>query len=133
MANAVYPKFLENLLSGTAYDLTDGSLKMVLVDLDNYTYDAAHDFLDDVSAGARVATSGALQNVTVTSGKFNADNITLSSVPANDSVEAVILYYDNGSGAEASSPLIAYWDNGISVTPDGNNIIITIPTDAFTI
>jgi hypothetical protein len=128
MANAKYPKFLESLLGGTAWDLTDGSLKMALIDTADYTYNAAHDFWDDASAGL-VGTAVALTGVTVTNGKFTADNPTFTSV-AGDQFEAVIAYYDTGT--PGTSPLVAYWD-GISVTPDGGNVVVTIPADAFSL
>jgi hypothetical protein len=71
MANAIYPKFKEALLQGDIA-LDTANVKAVLVDLADYTYSAAHDFLDDVAAGGRVATSGNLASKTFTDGVFDS-------------------------------------------------------------
>jgi hypothetical protein len=92
------------------------------VDTSDYTYSAAHDFLDDVASGSRVATSGALTNTTVTNGTFDADDVTFSSVTGDQS-EALIFYLHTGT--ESTSRLVAYIDTGVTglpVTPNGGNI-----------
>lgn len=125
MANAIYPLYKQALLDASAnVDLNDGDVRVILVDTNDYTYSAAHDFLDDVAAGSRVATSGALQNTTVTNGTFDADDITLSSV-SGDQSEALIIYIHTGN--EATSRLVAYIDTGVTglpITPNGGNINI---------
>lgn len=124
MANALYPSFKQLLLQGDI-DLLVDNIKVVLVDSADYTYSSAHDFLDDVAAGARVGTSGNLANKTATSGVFDADNITISAV-TGDVSEALIIYKDSGSAA--TSPLIAFIDTGVTglpVTPNGGDITIT--------
>lgn len=126
MANAIYPLYKQALLDDSAnIDLNDGDVRVILVDTDDYTYSAAHDFLDDVPSGARVATSSALQNTTVTNGTFDADDITLSTVTGDQS-EALIIYIH--TGVEGTSRLVAYLDTsitGLPVTPNGGNIILT--------
>ena len=123
MANAIYPKYREALLDGSSnIDLNDGDVRVILVDTNDYTYSSAHDFLDDVASGARVATSSALTNTTVTNGTFDADDVTFSSVTGDQS-EALIIYIHTGS--EATSRLVAYIDTGVTglpVTPNGGNI-----------
>lgn len=124
MSNAIYPKFKEALLDGSSnIDLNDGTVKVILVDTADYTYSAAHDFLDDVAAGARVATA-TLANTTVTNGLFDADDATFTSV-TGDTSEALIIYIDTGS--ESTSRLVAYIDTGVTglpVTPNGGNIAL---------
>lgn len=126
MANLIYPKFKEALLDGLSNtDLNDGTVKVALIDTGTYTYNAAHDFLDDVSGV--VGTAVTLTNTTVTSGLFDADDVTFTAVSGN-SVEALIIYIDTGSSA--TSRLVAYLDTsitGLPVTPDGANIVITWP------
>jgi hypothetical protein len=125
MASALYTPFKKLLLDGDIDLLTD-NIKVVLVDAADYTFSAAHDFLDDVAAGARVATSGNLANKTTTGGAFDSDNVTFSAV-TGDVSEALIIYKD--SGAAATSPLIAYIDtatSGLPVTPNGGDITITV-------
>lgn len=120
MASGLYVKTKKLMLDGDI-DLLVDNLKAVLVDTADYTVDLTnHDYLDDVPAGARVATSGNLANKTTTGGIFDADDVTLTSV-TGDSCEAVIIYKD--TTVASTSPLIAYVD-GISVTPDGGNIVI---------
>lgn len=123
MANALYPKFKEGLLtSASNYDIEAGNVKCVLIDLADYTYSSAHDFLDDVIAGARVATSANLGSKTITNGLFDAADTSFAAA-TGDVSEAIILYVDTGSAA--TSPLIAYFDTsitGIPVTPNGGDI-----------
>lgn len=126
MANAVYPKYKEALLTGsTNISLTSGTVKAVLVDLADYTYSAAHDFLDDVPSGARVGTPQTIGSVTVTAGLFDGADITFPSV-TGDQAEAIVIYIDTGS--EATSRLVAFLDTGVTglpVTPNGGNIGVT--------
>lgn len=121
MASTVYPKAKEAFLKGDL-DL-DGDVRCILVDLADYTYSAAHDFLDDVPSGARVAVSGALANKTMTNGVFDADDVTLSAVTGDPS-EAIIIY--RHTGTESTSNLVAFIDSatGLPVTPNGGNITI---------
>ena len=132
MANALYPKYKELLLnpgtlgttSGTAVDLADDTIKVALVDTGTYTYSTAHDFYDDVSS-AVVGTPQTLASKTVTSGVFDAADVTFTAVSGN-SVEALVIYKDTGTAS--TSPLIAYIDTvstGLPVTPNGGNITVT--------
>lgn len=122
MANAIYPKWKEALVQASANSALTGNVKAVLVDLADYTYSSAHDFLDDVPVAARVATSANLSTKTYVNGLFDADNATFSAV-TGDISEAVILYVD--SGTEGTSRLIAFFDTGVTglpVTPNGGDI-----------
>jgi hypothetical protein len=124
MANAIYPKFKEALLDGlTNIDINDGTVKVALVDTGTYTYNAAHDFYDDVTGV--VGTPQTIANTTVTNGLFDGDDVTFTAV-AGATVEALIIYIDTGSAA--TSRLVAYIDTGVTnlpVTPNGGNIGIT--------
>jgi hypothetical protein len=126
MANAVYPKYKELLLgTQTASSLTAGTVKVALIDTADYTYNAAHDFYDDVSAGV-VGTPQTIANVTVTNGLFDGDNVTFSAV-TGDPCEALVIYIDT-AGAAGTDPLVAYIDTGVTglpVTPNGGDITIT--------
>jgi hypothetical protein len=123
MANAFYPKYLENLLEADI-DIPVDNIKIVLVDLGAYTYSAAHEFLSDIPVGARIATSGNLANKTITSGVVDADNVTFSAV-TGASVEAYVVYQD--TGVAATSRLIIFVDaaTGLPVTPNGGDITLT--------
>lgn len=124
MADALYGLGRQKILEGSIAMLTD-NIKVVLVDLADYTLAIdTHDFLDDIPAGARVATSGNMASKTSTLGVFDAANITYSSV-SGDVSEALVIYKDTGTAS--TSPLIAYIDSatGLPVTPNGGDITIT--------
>lgn len=123
MANAFYPKYLENILEADI-DIPVDNIKVVLVDLGAYTYNAAHEFLSDIPVGARIATSGNLANKTITGGVVDADNMTFSAV-SGASIEAYVVYQD--TGVAATSRLIIFVDTatGLPVTPNGGDITMT--------
>ncbi len=135
MANVIYPKFKQALLQG---DISGGldavNVKAVMVDLADYTYSAAHDFLDDVPVAARVATSGNLASKTFTDGTFDCADFTFTAV-TGDPVEALIIYHDSGSAA--TSYLIAFYDTGVPgfpFTPSGADVTVTVnPSGLFTL
>jgi hypothetical protein len=122
MASILYPKAKEAFLSGSI-NLSSDTIKCVLIDTADYTYSAAHDFLDDVAAGARVGTAQTLGSKTVTNGIFDAADATFTSV-TGDVCEAILIYKDTGT--ESTSNLIALIDTatGLPVTPNGGNISI---------
>ncbi len=122
MANALYDKGRQKFLEGSIDWLND-TIKVILVDAADYTFSQTHEFLSDVLAAARVATSGALTGKTSGSGIADAADVTFSAV-SGDPSEALILYKD--TGVEATSPLIAYIDSatGLPVTPNGGDITV---------
>lgn len=124
MANAIYDKARESFLKGEIAIATD-NIKVVLVDTASYTVDTAtHQYLSDISAGMRVATSGNLASKTTTGGVFDAADVTFTAVSGAQS-EALVIYQDTGSAA--TSRLIAYIDTatGLPVTPGGGDITVT--------
>jgi hypothetical protein len=122
MANALYPKFKEALLKADV-DLEGGTVKAVLVDTGTYTYNAAHDFFDDVSGV--VGTAATLASKTFTNGTFDAADTAFAAIASGNSIEAIIIYVDSGSAA--TSPLVCYLDTGITGLPR------TPSNDTFTI
>lgn len=127
MANQLYPKAKEDFISGNI-DLTSDTIKIVLVDTADYTFDSAHEDLADVAGAGRVATA-TLGSKTVTSGVFDAADATFSNV-TGDQAEALIIYKD--SGVEATSRLIAYIDTatGLPITPGGGDITVAFSDGA---
>jgi hypothetical protein len=123
MVNAIYPLYKQALLDADAnVDLIAQNVKAALIDLADYTFSAAHDFLNDVPAGARVAISPNLTGKTVTNGTFDCDNFSWTAV-TGDISEAVIFYID--TGVETTSRLVAFLDTGITglpITPNGGDI-----------
>lgn len=100
-----------------------GTLKVVLIDTADYTYDPAHDFYSDASAGA-VGTPTTLASQTYVDGLLDAVNTTIPEV-TGDPCEALILFLDTGT--PSTSRLVAYMDNGVTglpVTPNGGDIVL---------
>lgn len=126
MANALYAKAKANFLNGNI-DMTTNNIKCVLADTADYTADVTStgdEFLSDVTAAGRVATSGNFTTKSTTGGVFDADDVTLSSV-SGDQSEAIVIYEDD-AGASTTLYLIAYIDTatGLPVTPNGGDITI---------
>lgn len=124
MANALFDKARQRYLEGQFVWSTD-TIKAVLVDTGTYTVNlSSHEYLADVGAGSRIATSGAFAGKATTGGAADANDVTFTSV-TGASIEAIIIYKDTGS--DATSPLIAYIDTatGLPITPNGGDIIVT--------
>jgi tartrate dehydratase alpha subunit/fumarate hydratase class I-like protein len=124
MANGLYAKGREEILKGNI-DLENDTIKAVCVDTATYTVNLNTDEdLADIPSGERVATSSAL-TVTVSGGTVDVADFTFSSV-SGDEFEAVVFYKDTGSAA--TSTLILYIDTatGLSFTPSGGDIDVTI-------
>lgn len=124
MANALFDKARQRFLEGQFNWNTD-TIKAALVDTGTYTPNlSAHEFLSDISTGARVAMSGAFTGKTTTGGAADANDITYTSV-TGPSIEAIVIFKDTGT--DSTSPLIAYIDTatGLPITPNGGDIIVT--------
>jgi hypothetical protein len=132
MANAFYPIYKQNLLAGTAgYDLDNDTVNdgpyAALIDTGTYTYNAAHDFYNDLSG--IVGTDQRIAAPTVALGVFDGNDLTFPSV-SGASCEALIIYRHN-AGANSTWPLVLFYDDtsgtGLPVTPNSGNITITWP------
>lgn len=125
MANALYPKWKEQLLQFTANNnLSSGTVKVALVDTGVYTYNSADQFYSTLSS-AVVGTPQTIGSKTFTNGVFDGADATFTAVTGN-SVEALVLYVDTGTAS--TSPLVAFIDTsvtGLPVTPNGGDISIT--------
>lgn len=133
MANAVYPKYKEGILqSASNTNLSSGSVKLYLTRTAVYTYASSHQFLSDIT-GRHATASDALASKTLTDGTFDAADFQFTA-PASDgnAYNACVLAVDTGSAA--TSPVIAYYDTGVTglpVTPNGGNINITVNASGF--
>lgn len=123
MASAWYPKFKEALLTGaTNSNPSTGTVKAALIDTADEAYNAADQFLSDVTGAGIVATSAAFTTKTFTNGVFDADDISFTGVTGDQS-EALIIYIDTGSSA--TSRLMLFIDTasaGLPVTPNGGAV-----------
>lgn len=107
MGNVVYPKALEAFL-GADIDLLVDTIKVLPVS-STYVYNAAHDFLDDVGAGARIDAAATLAGKTVTGGVFDSStNPTFNGISNVETLDALIVYQH--TGVESTSHLIAFID-----------------------
>ena len=128
MANAIYPKYKAQALIG-AIDIRAQNIKAILLDgTSDYVYSAAHEFLSDVAAGARVKKTGLLlgKTVNLTTGAFDSDDPTAEAV-TGENISRLILYIEGAS--DATSRLIMFMDTGITTvpfTPDGSDIRVIV-------
>lgn len=125
MANLLYTPFVNSYLTGgaNAVDFDTDDIRVILIDVADYTLDATnHDFLDDIPGAARVATV-ALTGESVTGRVFDANDAVFTSV-TGDVSEALVIY--KHTGTEGTSRLIAYIDTatGLPVTPNGADITV---------
>jgi hypothetical protein len=125
MANALYPKWKEQLLQFTTNNnLSAGTVKVALVDTGVYTYSSADQFYSSVSA-AVVGTPQTIGSKTFANGVFDGADVSFTAVTGN-TVEALVIYVDTGTAG--TSPLVAYIDTsvtGLPVTPNGGDITVT--------
>lgn len=126
----MYPEALDALLVG-GIDVIADSVRALLVD-SGYTYNVAHDFLDDVAGGARVGTAVALTGKSIASGEFFASPATIPAIAFGDTVTGVILYQHTGT--ESTSHLIAHIDLQADKVPisrltNGGDIVLTWPSN----
>lgn len=98
-----------------------------------YVFSQAHDFLDDIDSGDRLATVD-LTNVTFgvsLESYLDADDPTYLT-PAVGTVVAFAIY--NDSGVENTSPLILFIDSGITLpitTESGRDLEITFNSNGI--
>lgn len=128
MANTLYPLWKEGVIQASANTSLGGTVKAVLVDTGAYTYSTAHQF-----ASSLTGTAGTAQTIgtkTYVAGLFKGANVTFTAVPTGTStgtaLEAIVIYIDTGTAA--TSPLVAYFDTGVTglpVTPNGGDITIS--------
>lgn len=131
MASTIYTP-AKAKLSARTVNLTTDTIKAVLVDTGAYTFSAAHEFLSDIPAGARIATSPALGGKSDYYGFFDANDVTFTAVATGTGTgaasEAIVLFKDTGTAGTSS--LVAFLDNGtgLPVTSNGGDITVTWPT-----
>jgi hypothetical protein len=105
---------------------TTVDVKLLLIDLDDYAYSDAHEFLSDIAAGI-IATSPALTGKTVSDlGAFDCDDPVFAAVAGNQS-EALICFIDTGT--PSTSRLVVFQDTGVTglpITPNGGDITLTV-------
>ena len=119
------------LLTGQI-DVTDGTLSAVLLD-EGYVVDGAHDMLDDVAGGYRIATA-LVSGVSVVDGEVYG-SVTFTAVAAGPTCTGLWFFMDTGTAA--TSRLVAYTDqygdhrpiSSDPIVPNGANVVLTWPAN----
>ncbi len=129
MANVLYPKAKEDFLAGNL-NLSSNTVTIALVDTGVYTFSSAHEDRADIPNSAVVATAN-LASKTITSGVFDADDASFTSV-SGANCEALIIYHTDVQGGNTTSRLIAYVDSasGLPILPNGGDITVRFSAGA---
>jgi hypothetical protein len=123
MANGFYQFGMQAFARGeVVWKASGGSnIRTALVDTADYTVDlAAHDFMNDVAAGAREETSANMTLVDAAlDGVVDANDVTFTGT-AGDQCEAILVY--KFVTADADSVPLFWWDtaSGLPVTLGGD-------------
>ena len=131
MANQVFPLAREGFANA---EIAWGTAVIKSALVRNYTYNASHKFVSDITAsGATLhATSTALTSKTYALGVLDAADLTFSSVTANATNHYILIFQSSavtgGADVAASAQrVIALLDTvtNIPVQPNGGNVVIT--------
>jgi len=124
MANALYAKGRQNFAEGGIAWLT-ANIKFVFIDegFPEVPDLALDDNLDDIAAGARVATSGNLSSKTSTDGVMDAADVIVPTV-SGATIESLTIYED--TGVESTSNLVLNIDTatGLPLTPNTADVTV---------
>jgi Chaperone of endosialidase len=130
MANAVYPRFKQSLLTeadaNKSLDQTGAAAPFaaLVTTSGGYVYSSAHQFYSSLSNVQ--GTDVAIATPTVVNGLFDGDDCTFTAV--SGTVIGAIVIYRKNAGANTTWRLVLYEDTsvtGLPVTPNGGNIVIT--------
>lgn len=135
MANGLYDDYVESCMGAGAHsfsDLDTDTIHCGIASGSDYTENLTtdQDWADTTYAANTCYNSEATQVMTITVGSPAArtcdstdDTFTAVAQDAAKIVDAVVMM--KTTGVSTTSPLIAFWDAGISVTPNGGDINIT--------
>lgn len=128
----VYAPYKQKCLDSSAPDLTSTNIKLVLVDSADYTISLPNDdFLADIAAAGRVATSGNLASKTITGGVFDAADLAPAfTAVTGDVSEYVVGFRDTGTDTTSELLWINDSGTGLPVTPNGGDINVTFDSGA---
>ena len=131
MANALYAKGKEKMLTGSVNFLSD-TIKVALVEND-YAQNLTFDEFYTAIAASVLGTPQTLASKTVTNGVFDATDVTFAASPLGSTTEGVVIYKDTGDNA--TSPLLAYIDTitGFPLITTGGDVIVQWDNGSFKI
>lgn len=138
MANVIYPAAKQALLT-PGLNLLTADIRLIGVTVTsgstNYTYSAAHDFLDDVASGTIFAPAVALSGKAIAAGVLTASPLVfpLLAISGAKKIDALIMYIHNATASLAA--LLAYIDTatGLPATPTGQDVTITWTSNVLTL
>ena len=129
MANALYAKFKESLLSqNPSVDLDTDTIKVALVSNAYSPVTAATGDQYYSSVSGVIGTPATLTGKSVTGGVFDATDVTFTSVTSTATVYKLVIFKEIATAANSTWPLIAVIDSatsGLPVTPNGGDITIS--------
>ena len=119
---AWYPEGIRAVMDGSV-DLDTADVRVVLV-TSGYTFNVAHDFLNDIPGGNRVGTPVALASRTIIADGNNrsldaADTVFVGLT--GSAVNACALFVH--TGVDSTARLLGYID-GLTITPDGSDVTL---------
>ena len=130
MANAIYRKYKEALLSGdTDISLTSGTVKISIMN-SNYVFNVDDEFYSDISAG--VVDTETFTDITVINGVFKASDISFDAVPDDSECVSIVIWIDTSN--PATSRLVCFMDVnvvGLPLVADGTPVDLTFNTSGI--
>jgi len=110
-------------------DLSSVTLKISLVNTtadanSGYTFSAGHTMLSDIPEVAMQGTNQTLSNVAVSSGRVDADNLSIPTLSGNP-VNAIVLYVSTADSSTSPLLFIQSEGTGFPTTPDGGTFTVT--------
>ncbi len=118
MASQLYPKGAAHLLGlATKVDLVADDIRLLFY---SSAFSSAHEFVADLTGGSIIARSGAFAGKTVTSGVFDANDLTVTAVSGSAFTHVIVFKH---TGSDATAVLVAIFDVA-SFTPTGGDISV---------
>lgn len=121
--SAIYGLGKQGIADGTIAWLTHNMVVVLLSSA--YVVDlVSHQYLSDIGAGSRVATSGNLASKTDAAGVFDAADIVFTGVSSGLTITQFAIY--RNTGVEATSPLMIYENSAANMplVTDGTNLTL---------
>lgn len=127
MPNIPYPSGAQAFASAQINWVSD-SISLVLLK-SSYVYNAAHDFLNDIPSGDRVAIA-AMTGKTNVGGFLTSADVVTGALTAGIIISKYVVY--KNTGVEGTSILIFHFDHEssgvpISKTTNGSTVTVTWP------
>jgi len=125
MADAIYPKYKDALLTGSSdVSLVGSNVVVSFIDTDLQFFSSSDEYYSDLDANSIIGEAS-LSNTTVESGIFDAETVNVE-ITKNASAESLLIWINTGN--TETSRLVAWLDDsvaGLPTNPDEEFIDIT--------